>query len=316
MGDERPEALTLINFSCRADFCGQKFRAPPGRIEEHPQRPTHPWAYFAACPKCGEEASQAAWEIGLLNQLGKHTGPKTPEGIAATTANLAGHPTQEEAQRTRFNAMKHGLFARTATYFPARPGKYSQCDGCEYEIDQGCIPFGACVKRTELFMQHHIAFETKNPELLTSLRAETHAGAHAMMTDMLRAIFADGVSQTIPKMYYDKDGKCHVFKYKNAQGEEITVDEISAHPLIKHFFDGMAKMGITLNDLAMTPRVQNDEEMIKGHLDVAHSEQANLLEFQKQVSTQLGDLRGMIQRGRERIARDPVLIEQQASERE
>lgn len=316
MGEERPEALKLINFSCRARYCARKFRAAPERIEEYPERPTHPWAYFAECPTCGEEASQAAWEIGLLNQLGKHTGPKTPEGIAATTANLAGHPTQEEAQRTRFNAMKHGLFARTATYFPARPGKYSHCDGCEYEIDQGCLPFGACVKRTELFMQHHIAFETKNPELLTSLRAETHAATQAVITDMLRAILADGVRHEVPKMYYDKDGECHVFKYQTPEGEEVTVNEMFAHPLLKHLFDALAKNGMTLNDLAMTPRVQNDEEMIKGHLDVAHTEQANLLEFQKQVSTQLGDLRGMIQRGRERIARDPVLLEQQASERE
>ena len=314
MGQERPEVLKLINFSCRTGHCGQKFRAEPARVEEHVERPTHPWAYFAACPKCGEEAAQAAWEIGLLNQLGKHTGPKTPEGIAATTANLAGHPTPEEAQRTRFNAMKHGLFARVATYFPAKPGKYSHCDGCEYEIDKGCVSFGACVKRTELFLQHHIAFETKNPELLTMLRADTHAGAHAVISDILRAILADGVSQTVPKMYYDKDGECHVFKYKNASGEEVTVSEKFAHPLIKHLFEGMSKLGMTLNDLAMTPRVQNDEEIIKGHLDGVQTQQADVLEFQKQVSRQLGDLRSMIDRGRERISRDPVLIEQQASQ--
>lgn len=310
------DALKLISFYCREVGCGEKFRAEPGRVEAHAERPTHPWAYFALCPKCDSEAAQAAWEIGLLNQLGKHTGPKTPEGIAATTANLAGHPTPEEALRTRFNAMKHGLFARTATYFPAKPGKYPHCDGCEYEIDKGCLVFSACVKRTELFMQHHIAFETKNPELLTSLRAEMHAGAQALMGDMLRSINADGVRDVVPRMYYDKDGQCHVFKYTNERGEEVTVNDKVANPLIKHFFDALSKVGMTLNDLAMTPRVQNDEETIKGQLDGVPAQQVNLLDYQKQVSDKLSDLRGMIERGRERIARDPVLIEQQASARE
>lgn len=316
MGEERPEALRLINFYCRYEYCGHKFRAEPARVEEMPTRATHPWAYYSECPVCHHEATQAPWEIGLLNQLGKHTGPKTPEGIAATTSNLAGHPTAEEAQRTRFNAMKHGLFARTATYFPAKPGSYSHCDGCEYEIDRGCVPLGACVKRTELFLQHQIAFETKNPELLTMLRAEMQAAAQATISDMFRAILVDGVSYNTPKMYYDKDGGCHVFKYKNEKDEEVTVYEKYAHPLLKHVFDAIAKNGMTMGDLAMTPRAQNEEEMIKGHLDTTQAQQSSMLEYQQQVTKQLGDLRGFIERGREKLLRDPVLIEHGSSDRE
>lgn len=313
MAVDRSESK-LINFACRVQYCRATFHVEPERIDPCPERPTHPWAYFATCPRCRSSAGQAPWEIGLFNQAGKHTGPKTPEGLAATAKNLEGHPTPEEAMRTRFNAMKHGLFARTATYFPAKPGSYPHCDGCEYEIDQGCRQFGACVKRTELFLQHHVAFETKNPELLTALNADTQAASMAILTDMARAILADGVRHLTPKMYYDKDGGCHLFEYVDKEGTKHTINELSAHPLIKHFFDALAKNGLTLGDLAMTPRAQNEEEMLSGYLAGAKANQESVDDYQKQMAHQVNELRGFIERGRARLREDPVLIEHQASE--
>lgn len=44
--------------------------------------------YFCKCPVCGKEAEQASWKKAL---------------------------------RTRFNGIRHGLSAKTATYFPAKP---------------------------------------------------------------------------------------------------------------------------------------------------------------------------------------------------
>jgi hypothetical protein len=313
MAVDRAQA-TKINFVCRERYCRATFHVEPERVEPCPERPTHPWAYFATCRVCGKEATQAPWEIGLFNQAGKHTGPKTPEGIAAAAKNLEGHPTPEETMRTRFNAMKHGLFARTATYFPAKPGSYPHCDGCEYEIDQGCRAFGACVKRTELFMQHHIAFESKNPELLTTLNADTQAAAMAIVTDMARAILADGVRHITPKMYYDKEGACHVFNFVDKEGVEHTVNELTAHPLLKHFFEALSKNGLTLGDLGMTPRAQNEEELIRGHLAGSKTPAESVETYQRQISAQVGELRGFIERGRARLHNDPVLLEHQSGE--
>jgi hypothetical protein len=59
--------------------------------------------------------------------------PVTAEGKAAAAKNLEGHPTPQESRLTRFNAMKHGMEARTATYFPAKPGKYAFCEGCDVD---------------------------------------------------------------------------------------------------------------------------------------------------------------------------------------
>lgn len=160
--------LEEVTFRC--EWCGHQWESAPERVEDCEDLPWHPWRYACACPSCHKEAGQVWWERNLLKAHAHATGPRTPEGKAATAANLEGHPTPEEAQRTRFNSLKHGLFARTATYFPARPGKYPHCATCEW-FNNGCDenpPPGkknppACMKRTELFMRHQIAFESRDP---------------------------------------------------------------------------------------------------------------------------------------------------------
>ena len=111
MAEESP--LKTVVFRCKA--CKSTFEAEPARVEEAPaDDDVHAWRYFHPCA-CGEEASQAPWQRAAMKAWRCATGPKTPEGKAAVRENLRGHPTPEEALRTRFNGMKHGLNARTAT---------------------------------------------------------------------------------------------------------------------------------------------------------------------------------------------------------
>ena len=115
------------------------------------------------------------------------TGPRTEEGKAATAANLEGHPTKEEAQRTRFNAMKHGLAARTATYFPAKYDGYEFCSTCD--VDRNfCASQPACVKKTELFMLHHAAFEQRNPKHLMGIYSDLQASVLAVVQQIIQTI--------------------------------------------------------------------------------------------------------------------------------
>jgi hypothetical protein len=119
-------------------------------VEDAPDLDHHPYIYYGECPHCGSECEQAGWERGLLKAWASSTGPRTDEGKAASAANLEGHPTKEEAQRTRFNAMKHGLAAGAATYFPAKPDGYAFC--VTWDVDRVfCQSQPACVKKTELF---------------------------------------------------------------------------------------------------------------------------------------------------------------------
>jgi len=299
------DTLKMVNFRCAS--CEHRFEAEPGRIEEAPERAWHPYLYYAACPECGEEAEQAPWEKGLMAAHGRQTGPRTPEGKARVSENLAGHPTPEEALRTRFNAMKHGLFSRVARYFPAKPGKYPHCNTCEY-LDNGCEEQVACLRRTELFLRYDVAFETGDPSLLMGLQAETQAMVQAIINDILLAIVSTGVELKQPEWYFDpKSGDFHLVSYEK-DGRHEYVYKVTAHPLLKTLSDFLAKNNMSLADLNMTPKGQEDQDLLRGYLDnQAHRE--SLAEHQRQQQAQLASLAEKFERSRERLQRDPVLIE-------
>lgn len=314
--------LNTTRFHCPG--CGQLFEAAPARIEDCTETPWHPWEYFAPCPVCDTEAPQQAQARHLLKAWAKATGPKTAEGKAKAAANIAGHPTPEETIRTRFNAMKHGLSAEVATYFPAKPGRYPHCNGCPYW--SSCLPGEACQRRTELFLRHRIAFETKDPGLLTDLRADLHAMVMAVLQDMMQAVLADGVRIKTPAWYYDREGRFHLAQFSlDADGmqleenEDTPLDglprhqivEIKEHPLLKRIGDWVKSMGLDLNSQGMTPKVQEDEDVIRGHLSSTGQNEVLALEYQRRNAEALEGLRGMFERARERVNADPVLVEHQ-----
>ena len=298
----------VVHFRCGA--CAHRWQAAPGRIEDAPEAEWHPWRYFAPCPECGAEAPQAAWERSLFKAWANATGPRTPEGIAATTANLDGHPTPEEAKRTRFNAMRHGLCARTATYFPAKPGGYPHCEGCEYLADRDCVPVGACLKRTELFLRHQVAFETGDTKLLTQLAADRQAALAGLIDDMILAIAQDGgprIKEVV--WYHDKDGGFHLAEFIDEDGAKRRIHELKEHPLLRPLILYIEKNRMTLADLNMTPRGQDDDAVMQGFLEAKKADAGELLEYESRQAKALEGLAAMIERSRELTRRDPVLIE-------
>jgi len=302
-----------VRFHC--DDCDFRFEAEPGRVEDWPDDAWHPWRYYAACPLCMDEAPQERQHRHLLKMWANATGPKTEEGKAAVTANLDGHPTAEEAKRTRFNSLKHGLAAKTATYWPARPGGYPHCQGCEY-LESICAKQVACLKRTELLLKHQIAFETGDPGLLVDLRAQLHANVQALIDDMILALAQDGVRLKTPEWYYDKDGGFHFAEGQDADGNVMRMFKIEQHPLLRTLGDMISKLNLGLTDMGMTPKVQDDSETIRGHLtgDAQRGEQ--LIDYQRRQTEVLENLGGMIERSRQKSAADPVLIEHQQGEAE
>ena len=307
-----PSQLEEVAFHCRA--CGHKFKQAPDRIEDAPHRPGHPWDYFTHCSVCHSEANQAAWQIAMMASYGHHTGPKTVAGKQTSSKNLEGHPTPEAMQRIRFNAITHGLDAKTATYFPARPGSYPHCNSCEYLDDRICLDATtkACLKRTELLLQHQIAFETGDPRILTDLRARTQGLVQAIIDDIILAIVSEGVQLKTPAWYHDKEGGFHLAEYEDSEGQMQLIHNINANPLLKTLGDFLSKNSMTLSDLNMTPKQVVEEEHINGYLEVEKGdrETANLYhQRQTQALEQLGD---MIQRSQSRIRQDPILVEHQA----
>lgn len=321
MGKPRNDPLQQVTFRC--GFCGHQWESAPERVEDCDDQPWHPWRYGCACPVCDHDAGQVAWERALLKAHANATGPRTPEGMAATSANLEGHPTPEEAKRTRFNSLKHGLFARTANYFPARPGKYPHCESCEH-LNNGCDEYPlpghrnppACLKRTELFMRHQIAFESRDPGMLASLRSDTQAALQAIIDDIILAIASRGVELRAPEYWVDyKSGSCGIVDFTDPEsGRREVIYKTTANPLLKPLIDLIQKNNLTLSDMGMTPKVQEEQELVRGALDARDQDRESMDDFQRRQQQLLEQLSDQVQRSQKRLESDPVLIEHRRNE--
>lgn len=300
------QPLVEVTFRCKP--CAATFKAAPARVEDWADDALHPWRYFCACPDCGAEAEQAGFERGLIRAWRSATGPKTAEGIAATAQNLVGHPTPEEALRTRFNRMKHGLNARVATYFPAKPDGYAFCQGCKVDRDF-CAEQPACQHQTQHFMLHHAAFEQRNPKHLQGIYADFHGALMATISECLRRIIGEGVTLSTPQTYVDKDGNCLVVQYYDESGQQHTVYDVAAHPLFKPVGELISRVGLSLADMGMTARQVEDEDEVLGRLRAEGEQRATIEEFASRQAKALEGLTSVIQRAQARQNADPVLIE-------
>lgn len=304
---DRSNPLDKVTFHCRP--CRRTFSAVPGRVEDRPEQEHHPFEYFSQCDWCGEDAPQAAYERNLLKAWANATGPKTAEGKAAASANLEGHPTPEEAKRTRFNAMKTGLHARTATYFPAKPDGYDFCAECDVDR-RWCREQPACSKHTELFMLHHAAFDQQNPKHLKGIYADLQAALFTVIQQILRTIIRDGVKIEAPQWYTDKEtGRLIIAEYYDEDGNRRLIKDIEAHPLFKPLGELLSRNNLSLADMGMTAKVLEDVEQEQGRLDNANAARESLQEFAGRQVQALEDLRSMIARSKEARDKDPILVE-------
>ena len=307
MTDHSSQSLDTVVFRCTA--CKHTFECAPQTVLDAPEYEWHPFAYQAACPKCGETCAQAAWHRNLMKGWANATGPKTAEGKAAVRKNLEGHPTPEETRRTRFNALKHGMNARTATYFPAKPDGYPACRTCTVDREY-CRSQPACVKQTQLFMLHHAAFEQRDPRYLTEIYADMQAAITAIVQQILQTIVADGVVLRAPAWKVDQEGNVVIGEYLDrASGEMKVIYEVHSHPLIRSLQDFLSKNGLSLADMGMTPKVIEQEEQALGHLKQDATTQQSLLEYSERSAKALENLSVLAQRANERKQQDPVLIE-------
>ncbi|AXF86749.1 hypothetical protein DTO96_102505 [Ephemeroptericola cinctiostellae] len=298
--------VTFKCLSCRSTFDGE-----PSRVEPAPELEHHPFEYFNVCPSCGLESGQAPHEKALLKAWANSTGPRTAEGKSAVTRNLEGHPTKEEALRTRFNAMKHGMSAQTAQYFPARPGKYPACSTCDVD-HYYCSSQPACVKQTQLFMVHHAAFEQRDPKMLQPIYANMQAAVMALIQQILQTIITDGVKLEAPAWAIDKDGDVVIGEYNDWDtGEKKIIMEVKAHPLLKPLQEFLSRNNMSLSDMGMTPKVIEQEEQAMGRLKGASGDMQilSLEDYAAKQAESMAALRVLADRANARKQTDPVLIE-------
>ena len=300
-----------MNFKCGPCRCS--FTSIPDLIEDDPDSPHHTYRYFADCIKCGaEHQPQASWERGLLKAHQKSTGPVTAAGKAASAANLDGHPTHEETFRTRFNAMKHGMTAQTATYFPAKPDGYSFCGQCDVGRDW-CARQSACVKQTEIFMLHHAAFDQRNPKVLTSLHANLHAALMATLQMCLQTVLGDGVVLKTPRVELSREGVPVALTYTDQDGNLCHVYDYASNPAFKPITDLISRLGLSMNDLGMSVRnAEAEEEKGMGTLKLDQSSKESLEGFGQRLLEATKNASQMIANAQRATQEDPVYIEHKA----
>lgn len=307
------QKLDRATFRC--GVCRYNFSAVPDLVDEDAANELHPFRYFANCPACGaEHQPQVAWERALMIAHQKATGPATAEGKAAAAANLAGHPTLAESRLTRFNAMKHGMNAQVATFFPARPDGYAFCAQCEVDRSY-CAAQPACVKRTELFMQAHVAMEQRDPKALTAVHANLLAAITSALQMVLQQILGDGVVIKTPRVELSREGIPVALSYVNEDGQVIQIYDYHANPLFKPLNDMISRLGLSMTDLGLTHKQAEDDEAARmGRLHLDASQKESLQAFGQRVALATEAMREKLGRAAARVAADPVLIEHQAQE--
>ncbi len=315
-----------VDFRCAG--CQHVWRGSPGRTAPSPDDWWHPYAYWAICPQCDSEAPQERRQWGLWKAHAHATGPRKPEGKAASAANLDGHPTPEEAKITRFNAITHGQSAKVAEFYPAKPGKYPHCDGCAYysQTPNGEAPCverpdathrnpPACLKRAELWVRHQVAFQSGDPKLLADLRASTQAGLQAIIDDMILAIARQGVSLQEPRWYTDKGGGFHLARYPDEKtGDYVQLMDTRQNPLLRPLIEFVQKNSMTLSDQNMTPRAVDEDQVLRGQLSDDEADRASADDHRRAQTVLLERLAAQIDASKKRTDADPVLIEYQGGE--
>lgn len=280
----------------RCPDCQLNSELPVERVQKRPDSTPHPFEYFATCPLCGSEIPEAAFMKNLYRAWLNPTGTKSPE---VSAQNL---PDPHDGRR-RFNALKHGLFAKKAKYFPAKVGQYAECTDCVYS--QECEEGGICLEITKLRMMVTRAFDSKNPELLQPLFQDIQSDMFVLLKRMMNQVMADGVALKAPVFCGSKDGPVLV---KDADNKQII--ETSAHPLIKAIGDLIQKNGLSLSDLQMTPKTQIDQSIALGNLAAGQTQRLTLQQMHEERKGIMEDFLAKMAGSTANRESDPIYQEQ------
>ncbi|MCR8922647.1 hypothetical protein NO559_07685 [Dasania sp. GY-MA-18] len=300
----------MVTFRCTD--CEHTFKSEPGRVVDAPGL-AFPYEYFCDCELCGAELSQIWWEKNLFQAHVKATGPKTPEGKAAASANLEGYPTAEQMLRIRFNGLKNGAHAKTAIAFPAKPGKYAHCKTCDIDHDF-CRQQPACLRRSELMLKYLAAVKSGDPSHLEDIHIVNQATVTAVLGDMMQEVINDGPTLRSPAYVSSKDGDISFVKDPRSKDREAYIMDVKAHPLLKLMMEFMQKNSMTLSDLNLTPKIHVDQNIMAGQLAGDAVDKERSADYQQKMLDQVSHLKSLVSRGKARLVNDKVLQEYQQEE--
>ena len=291
-----------IHFFCLASElgCGHRWQSREYETEPLPSRDWYPFKHISECPDCGLPAGrQASWELGQWKLIhdGQKPGPATPEGLAKISeAQRERDPASY--QNSRFNRLKNFSTAQVADFYPAVPGRYANCEGCEWRFNGCGTEFDHCLKRFESFHVVNMAMQSGNASLLSTLQAKNQAGVIAILQDMIRGVATKGVMIETPEFFVDKEsGRVKLAEYTDQFGQTQRITKLEANPLLAPLIQFISKNGMSLTDLNMTPKTSADEAILKGNLDDSAANRETFEESVAMQREQMSKLMGLIGSG-------------------
>lgn len=295
MNTDEDNYNTEIAFHCAFSRggCGARFKAKKYESEPYPEREWLQVNYYANCPRCGELAKQAAWQLAQWKAIHDNGQPGPATEIGKDKIRSAQKERDPESYRiSRFNRMTHGMSAKVANTYPARPGRYDDCESCQW-LNNGCgDAFSECIKKLELFLQFHVAGQEGNGRLLQDLLSQDQAGLAAIRSSMIRSVAKHGVMFESPEWVYDKEKGVQIAEYQDESGDRRIIKKSEVNPLIKPLTELIARNHTTLADMGLTPGVKEDEKKLPGYLD--DDDRESVAEVEARLTEQTDMLRKLM----------------------
>lgn len=296
---EKPSHLTkqkdTTTFRCFK--CYQNHELQIERVEARPDLEPHPFEYYAHCPTCKSELKEAPFIKNLYKAWLNPTGTGSPE---ISSKNL---PAPSDPRR-KFNALKSGLFAKKAKYFPAVVGRYPECDSCEHS--NICEEGGVCLEISKVRMMVAHAFDSKDPAFLQPLFQDLQADVFVLLQRLILQALQDGVTLESPVWSGTKEGYVLV---KDDEGNQIVQKEL--HPAMRAIAELLQKNGLSLADLQLTPKTQADHAAAMGNLAQAAGERVSVQEHRERMAEKADKFLKQLAGATAARDRDPIFQEHQ-----
>ncbi len=224
----------------------------------------------AECPICGQPCQEVPRYYTRMYKMWQHaTGPRTPEGKA----------------RSRLNNWKHGLRAQAATILaPAIPGKFLECNGCEYRRQCEDEQWKYCPVNLEPIMKFIKAYQEGRVTDLRELAAFSQGHVFQAVRMMFQELYKRGVIVKSEKKSMGKNG------------QQFISEELKANPVLARIPEFLALLGFTAEQQMMTPKVEQDDENVKGFLEAEKAKSEKLEEYMAKQAKAVEDLKTRIQK--------------------
>lgn len=237
--------------------------------------------YWAVCPACNISRVEVPRSyLGLAKAWLVQSGPTTPEGKA----------------RSRLNSYKDGRASKVMHFLaPAFPGRYPECDSCEF-LDECKASFSWCPVIVGPLLRVSQAYAQGRVNEVREIAGYNAAKQYHVLQMMFRRIMKEGV--LVPK---------HI---RTINGEDGVVEEIlewQKNPLLDVIPKYMQNLGHTAEQLAITPQQQQEQENIEGYLKSEGKKQISLEEHRTRSIKAVTDLKMQIQKANLARQADPAL---------